>query len=258
MTPSIRVSFFGGDSLAVETDSEALFWNPLFTPRILGWPRPCPLPQDRLLDKATLIALSGGDFFHCDLASFKYFKTSCPVRLPKGLAPFVSHHLANPVAEWSVEEPARIACFSTKPVAATPGWQRLRPLRRAASLNFDLEVEGKTLRFLFHPLSPDAGAHWSGEGEAIRALFPSFRLSPWKSIFSSGFRSGNFSHRLPIALDLLERAETVIPIGWAGFSQGMAAQQRAVEKWRDALFKHSPALATKIVCLNPGDSHVLS
>lgn len=244
-----KITWIGHATLLIQLGNLNFLTDPNFSSRI--WPRhrrrrePGLKPRD--LPPLDGILITHANYDHLDVFSFKYFKTSTPILVPKGLGKWVRRFLPNPVTElapggFHQERECRIHALPTlKRGKRWAGW------RWKQSTAYGIE---SPQGMIYCPGNTGYGPHFKKIGGQQSIDVACLPIQP-----DPNHATGPKSSLSPAkALQAMEDlgAKVMIPIRWDAFSFG----KRPGEEWVNDLqkFAEQNGLEDRIKILQPGES----
>lgn len=249
MEPSIlKITYIGHATALIQLGNQYFLTDPNFSNRIWPWHhrlQPPGLPAYQLPPLNALV-VSQAHYDHLDIFSYKYFKSTVPIIVPKGLGKFLRKFLENAITELEPGGSHREFETTIHSVPTLKYGYRHLPLRYRAATGYVFQSPQGVVYF---PGDTGYGPHFSEIGKQFKIDVALLPIQP------NGHGAGPKSSLNPLkALQALEDlgAKVMIPTQWDAFKMGKRQPEEWVEELRELARQRD--MADKIHVLQPGDS----
>jgi len=247
---NLKITFIGHATSLIQLGERSFLTDPNFSNKIkMRWTRQQPpgIPAYQLPPLDALL-VSNANYDHLDIFSYKFFKGTVPIVVPKGLGKLLQKFLPNPVTEIKKGGSHRYFETSIHSVAVNKRGYRWLPLRFGASAAFVLEAPAGTVYF----------AGDTGYGDVFKKVRQQYSIDvailPIQA--HPSHKTGPKSSLGPVqALQAFEElgAKTLIPTRWDAFKFGKQGPEELIREFRDLAAK--AGLLERVRILKPGEAY---
>lgn len=243
-----KITFIGHATTLIELGDQAFLTDPNFSKKIFitGKRTQEAGMNPRDLPDLSAILISHARYDHLDVFSYKFFKTTVPILVPKGLGSFVKRFLPNPVTEIPPDGHHQQRQITLHALPVKQQGFRWIPLRYREATAYLIE---SSLGNIYFAGDTAYGGHFkqSGEKYPVRvALLPIASEGTHKTGSKGTLNPGGFFQALG---DL--KAEIGIPIRWGAFTGGKLGFESMLEELRAEGERRG--MIEKLKILRPGE-----
>jgi L-ascorbate metabolism protein UlaG (beta-lactamase superfamily) len=246
----LKITFVGHATALIQMGSSYFLTDPNFSNKV-GWRhhrlQPPGLAGYQFPPLETILVSQAG-FAHLDLFSFKFFKSTVPIVVPKGLGKLVRRFLPHPLTELESEGKHSLNGVELYALPIVKKGSRWSPLRFTAATAYLLESPEATVYFAG---DTGFGDHFRQVGQKHSidvALIPvQTRHSP-----TSGPKSSlTPAKAVRAAQDL--GAKIFIPIAWDAFCFGKKKPEEILSEIKTIAQKEG--ISERLRILQPGEAY---
>jgi L-ascorbate metabolism protein UlaG (beta-lactamase superfamily) len=248
---NFQITYIGHGSNLIRIEDQYFLTDPNFSEKILGFRRrKKPGIDPAQLPPVSAILVSHAHYDHLDLFSYKYFKTSVPILLPKGLGKFVAKFLPNPIVEIPLQSHHVHHGVEIHALPVQHHGYRWIPWRYRAACAYLLKSPQTCLYFCG---DSGYGPHFQKVGEHFVVDVAMLPVAGFHPPWLKKKTKMNPEQALQATREL--RTRHLIPIGWGIFDFLFRDPTDPIQK---LLSVDTPSAdAAKIHVLQPGESFAL-
>jgi L-ascorbate metabolism protein UlaG (beta-lactamase superfamily) len=246
---TLQISYVGHTTVLIRLGALSILTDPNFSNRACGYGRRLHAPgiAPQALPPLSAILLSGADYDRLDLFSYKYFKTTTPLMVPKGLGKYLRKFLSNPITEIAPRGFHRAFDVAFHAIPSEGRNFRLMPLRLTAAADYLIESPAGNVYFSGGAVSGEQLKKTAARFVVDVALLP---VHPHPSQKSKK-RHALGPQEAVAAMDAL-KARYLIPLAWGTFSKKKADPEELFRELKRAV-KEAGA-EHRIRILRPGET----
>ncbi len=244
---NLQITAIGHATTLIQMGEQTILTDPNFSNRILFWKRlKKPGIEPKALPALSAILISNAHYDHLDIFSFKYFKSTIPVIVPKGLGKFVSRFLPNPVIEippWShhVHQGVEIHALPVQHIG-----YRWIPIRNRPSAAYLLRSPEGNVYFTG---ATGYGKHFKETASLYPIDVALLPIAGYNPPWLHQKNNMNPEEAIRAIEDL--KAKHLIPISWGSFLT-LGEKQEEAKMWLERLVAEKN-LSSKVHLLSPGE-----